>query len=114
MTQVGTLVVFVSGLSKVADPWDQLVNFYRSVSNTAIAYDMISDQIKTHRRAHAVRNEDSYAETCIYRLANDRSNGNFYLCNFFGQRPADEGLLAPVCVASKQSMMIAITATSHR
>lgn len=40
-TQVGTLVVFISGLSKIADPWDQLINFYRSVSNTAVMYDMI-------------------------------------------------------------------------
>lgn len=39
--QVGTLLVFISGLSKIADPWDELINFYRSVSNTAVAYDMI-------------------------------------------------------------------------
>lgn len=46
MTQVGTLLVFISGLNKIADPWDQLVNFYRSVSNTAVAYDMIRSQIE--------------------------------------------------------------------
>lgn len=46
-TQVGTLLVFISGLSKIADPWDQLVNFYRSVSNTAVAYDMMRSQIET-------------------------------------------------------------------
>ena len=40
-TQIGTLVVFISGLAKIADPWDQLINFYRSVSNTAVMYDMI-------------------------------------------------------------------------
>lgn len=45
MTQIGTLLVFISGLDKIADPWDQLVNFYRSVSNTAVAYDMIRSQI---------------------------------------------------------------------
>lgn len=44
-TQVGTLLVFISGLNKIADPWDQLINFYRSISNTAIAYDMIRIQI---------------------------------------------------------------------
>jgi ABC-type bacteriocin/lantibiotic exporter with double-glycine peptidase domain len=44
-TQVGTLLVFISGLDKVADPWDQLINFYRSISNTAVAYDMIRTQI---------------------------------------------------------------------
>jgi ABC-type bacteriocin/lantibiotic exporter with double-glycine peptidase domain len=46
MTQVGTLLVFISGLNKIADPWDQLINFYRSVSNTAVAYDMIRSQIE--------------------------------------------------------------------
>jgi len=44
-TQVGTLVVFMSGLNKIADPWDQLINFYRSVSNTAVAYDMVGRQL---------------------------------------------------------------------
>jgi hypothetical protein len=37
--------VFISGLNKIADPWDQLVNFYRSISNTAVAYDMIRTQV---------------------------------------------------------------------
>ena len=37
--------MFISGLNKIADPWDELINFYRSVSNTAVAYDMIRSQI---------------------------------------------------------------------
>jgi ABC-type bacteriocin/lantibiotic exporter with double-glycine peptidase domain len=41
-TEVGTLVVFISGLARIADPWDQLINFYRAVSNTAVMYDMIT------------------------------------------------------------------------
>jgi hypothetical protein len=41
-----------------------------------------------------------HTETCIYRLANDRSDGNFYLCNFFRQPQPAKALLAPVCVAS--------------
>jgi ABC-type multidrug transport system fused ATPase/permease subunit len=45
-TQIGTLVVFISGLGKIADPWDQLINFYRSVSNTAVMYDMINTRLK--------------------------------------------------------------------
>lgn len=40
-TQVGTLVVFISGLQKIADPWDQMITFYRTVSNTGVMYDMI-------------------------------------------------------------------------
>jgi ABC-type multidrug transport system fused ATPase/permease subunit len=45
-TQVGTLVVFISGLAKIAEPWDQLINFYRSVSNTAVMYDMIRARLE--------------------------------------------------------------------
>jgi ABC-type multidrug transport system fused ATPase/permease subunit len=40
-TQVSTLVVFISGLQKVADPLDQMITFYRSVSNTGVMYNMI-------------------------------------------------------------------------
>jgi ABC-type multidrug transport system fused ATPase/permease subunit len=45
-TQISTLVVFISGLARVADPWDQLINFYRSVSNTAVMYDMINARLR--------------------------------------------------------------------
>jgi ABC-type multidrug transport system fused ATPase/permease subunit len=48
-TEVGTLVVFISGLAKIADPWDQLINFYRSVSNTAVAYEMIRSKLEASR-----------------------------------------------------------------
>jgi ABC-type bacteriocin/lantibiotic exporter with double-glycine peptidase domain len=40
-TQVSTLVVFISGLQKIADPWDQMITFYRTVSNTGVMYDMV-------------------------------------------------------------------------
>jgi ABC-type bacteriocin/lantibiotic exporter with double-glycine peptidase domain len=45
-TQVGTLVVFISGLGRIADPWDQIINFYREVSNTAVMFDMIAQRLK--------------------------------------------------------------------
>jgi ABC-type multidrug transport system fused ATPase/permease subunit len=44
-TEVGTLVVFISGLQRIADPWDELVNFYRSVSNTTVLFAMIRDKL---------------------------------------------------------------------
>lgn len=44
-TEVGTLLVFISGLGKISDPWDELINFYRSISNTAVSYDMIRSQL---------------------------------------------------------------------
>jgi ABC-type multidrug transport system fused ATPase/permease subunit len=44
-TKVGTLVVFISGLAKIADPWDQLINFYRTVSNSGVSYYMIDQAL---------------------------------------------------------------------
>jgi len=39
--QVGTLVVFISGFHRIAEPWSLLVNFWRSVSNMRVVYDLI-------------------------------------------------------------------------
>ncbi len=44
-TQVSTLVVFISGLQRIADPFDQLVTFYRTASNTGVMYDMIRTRL---------------------------------------------------------------------
>jgi ABC-type bacteriocin/lantibiotic exporter with double-glycine peptidase domain len=40
-TEVSTLVVFISGLQRVSDPWDQLVTFYRTASNAQVSYGLI-------------------------------------------------------------------------
>lgn len=40
-TNVSTFVVFISGFQKLADPWDQLINFYRSVSNARVSYSLV-------------------------------------------------------------------------
>jgi len=45
-TNVSTLVVFISGFQKVSDPWDELINFYRSVSNTRVTYSLVVDAIE--------------------------------------------------------------------
>jgi len=42
---VGTLVVFISGFQKLADPWDQLTNFYRMLSNARVKYRLIADTL---------------------------------------------------------------------
>jgi ABC-type multidrug transport system fused ATPase/permease subunit len=42
-TEIGTLVVFISGFQKVADPWDQLLTFYRTTSNARVKYRLIAD-----------------------------------------------------------------------
>ncbi len=40
-TPIGTLIVFISGFQRISDPWDQLVGYYRSVSNARIAYGLV-------------------------------------------------------------------------
>jgi ABC-type multidrug transport system fused ATPase/permease subunit len=41
-TDISTLVVFISGFQKLSDPWDQLVNFYRTVSNARVSYGLVA------------------------------------------------------------------------
>ena len=38
---VSTIVVFISGVQKVSDPWDQLITFYRTASNSQAKYELI-------------------------------------------------------------------------
>lgn len=45
-TNVSTLVVFISGFQKVSDPWDELINFYRSVSNARVTYGLVVEAIE--------------------------------------------------------------------
>jgi len=44
-TNVSTLVVFMSGFQKISDPWDQLIQFYRSVSNARVSFGLVADVI---------------------------------------------------------------------
>jgi ABC-type multidrug transport system fused ATPase/permease subunit len=44
-TQMSTLVVFISGFQRVADPWDQLTAFYRTLSNARVKYRLIVDAL---------------------------------------------------------------------
>lgn len=44
-TNVSTLVVFMSGFQKISDPWDQLIQFYRSVSNARVTFGLVADAI---------------------------------------------------------------------
>ena len=46
---IGTLVVFISGIQKVADPWDQLAGFYRTMSNARVKYRLIADTLPENR-----------------------------------------------------------------
>ncbi|MBI2255216.1 MAG: hypothetical protein HYU58_11400 [Proteobacteria bacterium] len=43
--EVSTLIVFITGFQKVADPWDQLLTFYRTASNANVKYHLIADAL---------------------------------------------------------------------
>jgi len=53
--EAGTVVAFISGLAKVNDPWQDLVAFFRDVTNTRVKFRMIAnflaDQEAEPRRA---------------------------------------------------------------
>jgi ABC-type bacteriocin/lantibiotic exporter with double-glycine peptidase domain len=40
-TEVGTIVAFISGLSRMNDPWGDLVDFFRNLTNTDLKFRMI-------------------------------------------------------------------------
>jgi len=42
-TEVGTVVVFLSGLSKMNDPWGDLVSWYRDLQATGVKYALVRD-----------------------------------------------------------------------
>lgn len=41
-TEVGTVVAFISGLTKVNDPWNDLVTFFRDMTNARVKYRLIA------------------------------------------------------------------------
>lgn len=44
--EVGTVVAFVSGLSKVNDPWRDVVNWYREMSAVGMRYRLVADAMR--------------------------------------------------------------------
>lgn len=41
-TEVGTVVAFISGLNRVNDPWGDLVNYFRDMTNARVKYRLIA------------------------------------------------------------------------
>jgi len=48
-TEVGTIVAFISGLSRMNDPWNDLVDFFRNLSNTGLKFRMITAELESSR-----------------------------------------------------------------
>jgi hypothetical protein len=44
-TEVGTVVAFLSGLSRISDPWGDLVNWFRDLTVTGTKYGLISSAV---------------------------------------------------------------------
>jgi ABC-type bacteriocin/lantibiotic exporter with double-glycine peptidase domain len=40
-TEVGTVVAFISGLNRMNDPWGDLVNYFRDMTNAGVKFRMI-------------------------------------------------------------------------
>lgn len=57
-TNVSTLVVFISGFQKIADPGDELINFYRSFSNARVTYRLVVDAIDGTQLPLTLRSND--------------------------------------------------------
>ena len=48
-TEVGTIVAFISGLSRMNDPWNDLVDFFRNLTNTGLKFRMITAELEKRR-----------------------------------------------------------------
>ena len=46
-TEIGTVVAFISGLNRMNDPWGDLVNYFRDLTNAAVKYRMIARVLDT-------------------------------------------------------------------
>ena len=42
---MGTIVAFISGLARMNDPWRDLVNYFRDLTNAGLKYRMIAAEL---------------------------------------------------------------------
>jgi ABC-type bacteriocin/lantibiotic exporter with double-glycine peptidase domain len=53
-TEVGTIVAFISGLSRMQDPWNDLVDFFRNLTNTGLKFRMITAELEKQPAGPAI------------------------------------------------------------
>jgi ABC-type bacteriocin/lantibiotic exporter with double-glycine peptidase domain len=58
-TEVGTVVAFISGLTKVNDPWNDLVTFFRDMTNARVKYGLIAGVLNQRDLATIVESKRS-------------------------------------------------------
>jgi len=44
-TEMGTIVAFISGINRMNDPWGDLVNFFRDLTNAGVKFRLIVETI---------------------------------------------------------------------
>ena len=44
-TEVGTIVAFISGLARMNEPWGELVNYFRDLTNAGLKYHLIAAEL---------------------------------------------------------------------
>jgi ABC-type bacteriocin/lantibiotic exporter with double-glycine peptidase domain len=47
-TEMGTVVAFISGLNRMNDPWGDLVNYFRDLTNVGVKYQLIAEALGNH------------------------------------------------------------------
>ena len=57
--EVGTVVAFISGLTKVNDPWNDLVVFFRDMTNARVKYRMIAKVLDDQDPREAAKGKPS-------------------------------------------------------
>lgn len=45
-TDVGTVVAFISGLTRTSDPWNDLVDYFRNLTNAGVKYRLIAQVLR--------------------------------------------------------------------
>jgi ABC-type bacteriocin/lantibiotic exporter with double-glycine peptidase domain len=50
-TEIGTVIAFISGLDRMNDPWGDLVNYFRDLTNAAVKYKLIERVFRGEKQA---------------------------------------------------------------
>lgn len=64
-TEIGTVVAFLSGLSKITDPWAALVDWYRDLKMTQVKYALIRDAVRNYDPTSVVEAKDQFEDQSV-------------------------------------------------
>jgi ABC-type bacteriocin/lantibiotic exporter with double-glycine peptidase domain len=55
MTELGTVVAFISAIGRLHDPWGDLVNYFRDVTSTQVRYGLLVGAVRAFARPRAAQ-----------------------------------------------------------